>query len=540
MSTRWAKCILLFLFLPVLSSANAGFEMGVFGGVSSAKMGAYNDFISQANSYNTSLGINSSLKTIGIGAMPELVAGYNLDIAPFYPGIYFKNNSMFVFDTKSSAAWNNGILAQVIRADFSTVYSALGIRCSYTDAAIPWLSGYIGVDAGICHYYANYMEEEAYKIDGGNLYKIRKEWKTAIPGGSLEGGMNFWLNETMGLGLKGGYRIAMGKVAVRIKNISGWTGESQGEDSVDYSGFYGGAGIVFKFAPAGPDRAIEAGKGGQFPELAGKLYNEAYDYYTEGIYRLADEKLTQAEKLSPGNKLVGELKEKLSVELKAEKSAARVEKLINEADALRAGGKYARARVRYSEVKAADPSNETSDFFLKQFDAKADEAAINAENFEKEGNLKKALDAYKEAAEYGDEDKEIKGNISRLKDLLKIKDDKNSIYNEGVDSYRKGNYRKAAELWEEVLKLDPADTEASANLKLARKKAGDTLDTEKKQVEKSVEEAKNEFSIGRMEEATKKCEYALRLDPGNADCIKIMNDIKKAQETEKEEVMNKR
>jgi len=109
-----------------------------------------------------------------------------------------------------------------------------------------------------------------------------------------------------------------------------------------------------------------------------------------------------------------------------------------------------------------------------------------------------------------------------------------------VEQFQKGDYKKAAESWAEVVSIDPDDSEAAANMEKARKKMAAEAGDEKAGVSSALVEAKNLYSIGNMDEAVKKCELVLRMDDGNTTAAKILADIKKVQDENKKEVLNKR
>jgi tetratricopeptide (TPR) repeat protein len=494
-------------------------------------MSEYNNSVNDANAYNKSIGINSSLNKVDLGMIPGVTVSYDFNSFLGSLGIYINNDLIILKDTTSEAKWENNTLAQSIRNDFSVFCSTLGLRYNITSESIPSLSGYAGAGAGFCHYYWNTMAEEAYKIDGGSLYKIQKNWNTAIPVFEMECGLNWWLGSSMGLGIKGGYRISQGKVMVRTTNILGWSGPEQAEDNVDYTGFFAGAGVLLKFDAAsdGGKNVQNSGKGGQFPEIAGRLYMEAEALYDDGMYRQAREKILEAVNAAPESVMINELKENIDLKLKDVNSADEVKKMLKDADGLRRKNEMKKARMKYAEVLDIDAGNESAVYFTGYFDSQAKELFTAAKALRAEGRLKEAVESAKQAAEYVNDDATIRDFIRETGAMLDKDGEIKKLYNEGVDNYRKGEYKKAYDLWAEVVKLKPGDTEAAKNMEKAKKRTAESGDGEKEAVKKALEEAKTLFAIGNMDEASKKCGYALRLDPENEEALKLKADIEKAQ-----------
>jgi tetratricopeptide (TPR) repeat protein len=539
MSARYGSTVLFLLLLSPVLSAAQGLSFGVYGGAGNVKMSEYNNSVTSANAYNVSIGINSSLKKLELGVIPEITAVYDLNTSFGSLGIYFKNSLIILRDTTSSAHWENGMLAQSLRADFSTFYSALGLRYNIAADDNPSLTGYAGAGAGLCHYYWNTITDDAYKIDGGVSHKIKKDWATAVPALDMECGVNWWYSDNMGLGIKGGYRLAQGRVIVKVTDAD--KGAYQAEDSVDYSGFFANAGILLKFGTEGDTGKKEqsAGKGGQFPEIAEKLYSEAEGLYNDGLYMQAQQKLKEAENVAPGNAAIEELKGKIDIKMKEANNSDNIKRILKEADEFRQKNDIKKARARYVEVLSMNAADAHASHFLEDFDKKSVELFESAKAFRKDGRLKESLEKAKQAADYHDNDA-IDLFINDLLQQMDVKAKTNSLFNDGVDSFRKGDYKKAYDLWSEVVGLDPGDKEAAANMEKAKKKMEEADGGAKAAQKKAMEEAKALYAIGKMDEAMQKCQYVLRLDPDNEECKKMVEDIKKAQSTDNQDLLKKR
>lgn len=540
MRTRYALSVCLFLFLSIPFHSKAdGYFISVFGGATKVEMKGYNDAINAANSFNASLGINSSLKRLDIGVLPDLTFGYdfNQDI-----GAYVRNCGIMLMDSDSKAYWANGVQAQKIKGDFSSFYTTIGVRYNIQDKTNPGFTGYVSADGGICHYYANYMEESAYKEDGGVLYSIRKDWDTAIPAGSVEAGMNWWFSGAAGLGIKAGYRLASGKVMIKITNISGWTGESQGMSTVDYSGGYLNAGVVFRFD--NKDSALKNKlvpvMDGQFPEISLKLYNEASEYFDEGLFRSASEKIDQANSTAPNDERITGLKTKIDSALKSEKTETSRDKMLKQADEYRVKKQFKKARARYTEVLTMEKGNSQAEFYIKEFNGKAEECLKLARALKAAGDNEKAYKNAKLAAEYNPDDAEITGLESDLKGVVNSEKEITKKYNRAVEEFKHGRYQDAIELWDEVILANPDDKEAVENREKAVKKIEESETEKKASVDKALKQAQSLYDIGEIKEAQQKCEFVLRLAPDNEDGKKLYATILKLNEENKVEVITKR
>jgi tetratricopeptide (TPR) repeat protein len=546
MFTRWGCiCFFIFISLFVINPAafpKNGFNVGLYGGAGSVLMTSYNSKIDTANSYNSSIGINSKLKKLDMSVIPELSLGYDFNIPSGNMGIYLNNEDISVQDPGSKAIWQDGTVAQTIKGDFSAIYSAVGTHFSIDYGDRSELSVFLGVDAGVCHYYWNNMYEESIQIDGTSIYKIKKDWQTVVPAADLEVGVNYWILNNIGIGLKGGYRFSSGKVMLKITNISGWTGSLQGEDTVDYSGAYIQAGMLYSFDQPSPVKKIEPDRinDGQFPEISMKLYDEAGQLFEEGLYRQADTKLDEAERLAPQSVQIARLKAKLAEKLKIEKSNENVKKLLKEADSFRQKKDYRKATARYAEIKIIDPENEYASYFIELFKSQAAESMNDAKALKKQGDLKNALEAAQAACGYAPDNAEYADFAKQLRSQSGKNDSKNRVYNEGVEYFKKGDYKKAVDSWQEVINQDPSDKEAAKNLAKAMKKLDEVGIEEKESEEKAATKAEELFLIGKLDEAKKKCEYVLRINPANKDALRIMDEIKKDDEKNRLEIPEKR
>ena len=534
MRTFFIVISFIILFMPVVKAS--GIFGSVYGGAAGASMQGYNTAIESANEYNAVLGAGDNLKKLDIAAFPEISVGYVFDTPAGGAGIYVKNALLLLYDAGTTALWPDETAAHFIKSDLSAFYSALGARFGFSGRELPGITGYAAVEGGLCHYYSNFIEEETYKEDGGVLYKIRKEWKPAFPAAAFEAGIEWKFSQNTGLGVKGGYRFASGTVPVTVKNIEGWTGPLSGQDSIDYSGFYAGAGLIFSFENE-PEKK-DPMKDSSFPGIAGILYKQAGEFFDEGLYRQAWQKINEAKNAAPQNSKIAELAAKIDEQLKVENKAEKVKRLIKEGDELRLKAEYGAAFKRYSEALSAEPENSHAQHYLDEMKKEGAASYEAAMALQKEGSLSKALESAKAAANYGHEGAaELKAEIE---ELIKKKKETNKLFNIGVEYYRKGDYKRAAESWDAVLKADPRDQEAAENLKKAWKKIDENSGQEAISEAAAAKEAADCFKLGDFNCAAGRCEYALRLNPGNKECALMLEEIKASELKTETEKVNKR
>ncbi|MCX8093578.1 MAG: hypothetical protein N3E50_05370 [Candidatus Goldbacteria bacterium] len=531
--------ILFFLFTLCILSDNS-IDVEIYGGISNIKMGDYNSYIDASNDNNKSLGITSLIKKIEAGLLPEMNICYYINMPLFTLGLYLKNQFLLIWDASSVVQWGSGKPAQIIEVDFNVLYTGVGARINISNNDFPYLTGFAGIDGGVCYYFWNKMYEEVNQETGENIYKIIKQWSTIIPGMNIETGIQWMLSETIGFGLKVGYRLAKGNVTVKIININGWAGLSESEDNVDYSGFYSGAGLIIKFNPdlrKSGDEKID--KNSNFPGLSLWLYKEAKSFYEEGLYKQAKEKIVEAEKIAGENDMILKLKKQIEKELNIENVEEKIVKLLKQADEYRYKKQFKDARKIYQKVISLDEKNKQAQFYLEEFSLKAKEEFKKANEMMKQEKLKDALENINLAIEYGigKEGEDLK---TEIEESINKKKQKDKLYNDGVEHYRKGEYEDAINKWQQVLKIDPLDKEAQENIEKAFLKIKETNEEENSEVRKNLIDAKKFYNIGDFNTALEKCEYVLRLSPDNIECQKIVEEIKKIQEQNKVEIIRKR
>lgn len=540
------KVFIKFLFVLSLTAVNVSpsfcgsdWYLSLTGGLNSVLMGEYNQAIKDANTYNTSIGINSSLKPLAFGILPSLEIGYNFNAPAGLAAVYLKSEISIIKDTQSIALWPNGKTAQKISGDFSAIYTGIGLKKYAFDESA--FNPYIGLDAGLTYSFNNTMDEESALEDGTYSYRIKKSWDTAFAGISAEAGANWMLSESAGLNFRAGYRYSRGTVMVKTENIYGWTGETQGQSQVDYSGFYFGVGLLIGFGNTQQTAAVKTLAAGaeQFPEIGKKIYSDGVTLFEAGLYKQAEIKFLEVNQISPGNSDVKKYLDEIAVKLEGDKREENIKKLLAEADELRGKNKFEGAYNRYTEVSKIDAKNETAAFYLKYFRETALARYGDARELNSQGKIAAALKLAKEAAEYSPEDNEIKDFVKELQGMKKDKKKADTLYNEGVLNYQKGYYDKAIVLWEKVLEIYPDDTEAKKNIAMAKEKYLGESAKAAQSAQEAIKEARELFDRGLMQEAKAKAQYVLRIDAKDSQAIKLISAIEE-KEQNKTTTLNKR
>jgi len=492
-------------------------------------MKGFNESIEAANAYNISLGMASELKKTGLCPYPVVDVCFGVNMPFGTLEAYARNAILVIAYDPGIAKWPDGLIGHSIRTDLSLFYSGLGCRVVISDPDNGVLNGFAGIDAGLGHYYWNFIAEETYKEDGACMYRIRKEWLTAIPSACVEGGVSWKISGNMSLVLNGGYRFSAGNVAVRVINIQGWSGPTQEEDYVDYSGFFCNAGIKFLLGQDNDRKNKNAAiKGAHFPGIAGWLYSEAIDLNAEGLSRQAYKKILEAYDAAPDSAEIAELKKSIEAALKGDKDRQYLDGLFEEAERFKAKGEHKKAIMRYAEIFSADSQNRAARMRLDEYAALAEQELKKAIEERKKRNLKKALKAAENALDYGAGSEAWKLK-SELEAELESNARKDSLYNEAVEEYRKGSFEKAVKLWTKVLEIDPLDRDAQAGIEKAGLMIREESMKKEKEKKAALEEARAFFNEGRLDEAERKCRVVLGLDPDCAECVEMVEKAGRAR-----------
>jgi tetratricopeptide (TPR) repeat protein len=141
---------------------------------------------------------------------------------------------------------------------------------------------------------------------------------------------------------------------------------------------------------------------------------------------------------------------------------AQVAELSQKAAALFAAEDYRGAITAWSEVLVLDPTNSLALGYLSQSESRLEEQ-VEAEkrlarSLEEQGRYNEALDHWLRAHELAPEDPELPGSISKCRGYLSRQVE--TLLEDGVARYERGEYAEAKDLLHQVLRLDPGNRRA--------------------------------------------------------------------------------
>lgn len=514
--------IYLSLFLPAYSYVL--FEAG--SGICYVAMDQYNAEVDATNNENELNGYVSNLQKLDFSYSPELNLGLFFDTGLGLIAPYMKNSAVINFGNGGNVTWPDGANASVTERNFSVIYTGIGVRRYFIQDTSSALNAFIGVDAGFYYSFWNNLNVTTYNYDGSELNYINKKWSAFIPGINIEAGANWKLSDSLELNIKAGYKFGQGTVIVdTASDLSEYNGVRL-RSAIDYSGVYIMAGTALNMDSIfGEKDRYMINMDLPYASLAVQFYKDGVSFFNNGNYDESEIKFQSALRIDPDSSQIKEYLRKIQMARQALLSSGSIEKNLETADGLRNEGNYSAAYKKYAEVLKTDPGNQAAGFFMEDFKKKAAVLKETSEKAKASGKYSKALKDAKLASEYSPDDISIAALRDELAALIENKKNADSLFNLGVESYQKGDYSKAIDLWEQVLEKTPGDKETEKNIKSALEK----LDNAKKEGENSIEkilaEASDLLSKGILDKARNKCELALRLEPANKEALKMMEKI---------------
>lgn len=212
------------------------------------------------------------------------------------------------------------------------------------------------------------------------------------------------------------------------------------------------------------------------------LINEHIDsgveFLTKGDYERAISEWNKVLELDPTNRTANEYLVKTKALLTEE-----ISKLTGEARQLESQQKFGEALTKWKEVLQLDKENSEALRGVERITKKIEEVHHINLGFQYFANneFDKAAVEFKAALALNPENKSAAEYLRRSvgrKSLLEIAGNKEvwSLYLKGIEHFTNGEYEEAIKVWEEVLKLDPGNENAIRNIeeaKLRLKKASE-------------------------------------------------------------------
>ena len=262
-----------------------------------------------------------------------------------------------------------------------------------------------------------------------------------------------------------------------------------------------------------------------------KKLDEAREAIKNGDYDKAQKILNELLKDNPDDATAKSLLD-LAAKEKAAKEAMRQNKLRQAQEALR-NGDYDKAEQIANSLLNENPDDAQAKNLLKQAQdarakAEADRQAKlkEAENAIKNGDYAKAEQILNSLLKNNPGDSDAKNLLKQAQDgKAKAEAERQSKLKEAEDAIKKGDYDKAQKILNELLKDNPGDSDAKKLLKQA-------------QDEKSKSEAERKNKLKEAEDAIKNGDYAkaekilnelLKNNPNDSDAKKLLDQSKDAK-----------
>ncbi len=305
-------------------------------------------------------------------------------------------------------------------------------------------------------------------------------------------------------------------------------------------------------------------------EQARRIFEEGMKYYNNADYEKAAMRFEGALKLDPDNVDAKSYKEITAVEIKKKKEEAaqklKAQELFKEGVRLYDSEEYDKAKEVLEHAVKLDPDHaEAKKYFDKTLEGiqfKQEEARDRAKAIDlyesgtalwKQGELKRAQDAFKECLDLFPGEKTIEGYVKKLDEEIKAKEeyDKkkakiNDILAESRGWYSKGDHLKARSVAEKALKIDPKDRDAQALMDMINTTIDEAKAEKERQAEeeKALKEAGKVFKKGDYEKAKDMFNAVLEKNADNAEAKEYVEKcdaaIKEAREKSKKEEKIKR
>ncbi len=191
-----------------------------------------------------------------------------------------------------------------------------------------------------------------------------------------------------------------------------------------------------------------------------------------------------------------------------EQTKKEFENQLKQGKTLLSTGKFREAYEFYSKFRNKYPDNqeiaETLEMIQKkinneQFREQIKAIIIEGLNIYKKGNIKGAIVKWQEGLNLDPDNVQLKTYIKSAEEKIQVVGNITNILNEGVEIYKTGRVEEAIKKWEEVLKIEPNNSQARTYIESARQKLKGLL--EKKEQEELYNKGEEAFNAGKALEA---------------------------------------
>lgn len=300
------------------------------------------------------------------------------------------------------------------------------------------------------------------------------EWDHPLYGdGSLRVGGEWVLGGNYAL--RAGWRFNQGEGGAQDSGFSAGAGATFGDLRLDYAfvplGVFGGSqrlGLTLSLgALLRSDVVIEA-PGSE--AAAAAEYRDGMDAFRRGDWYAAKESFKSVLRLQPDADHASDIKGllmKLDAKIAADKAKgdmgagrAFVAKKLDEARVLFKAGQLVEARKKLQEIFDWDPSLHDAVALQQQLETTIQtQVAVlkhQAADALSSGDLFTAVSRYRSILRLYDADSDARGNLEKLRPRIAAQ--ARALHLQGVDRYVNGDLKKAVELWQQALALDPSDS----------------------------------------------------------------------------------
>lgn len=205
---------------------------------------------------------------------------------------------------------------------------------------------------------------------------------------------------------------------------------------------------------------------------------------------------------------------------------------LKQGKALLSSGKYREAYEFYSKLRSKYPDNQEIAQTLEMIQQK-----INSEQFQeqikaiileglniyKKGNIKGAIVKWQEGLNLDPDNVQLKTYIKSAEEKIQVVGNITSLLNEGVEIYKTGRINEAIQKWQEVLKIEPNNSQAKIYIESAKQKLREIA--QKKEQEELFRKGEEAFNAGNALEAISYLKRALNFKPDDEKVKKKYEEV---------------